>query len=417
MDDRRSLRLHGDVSGSGIVRVLPMLLLLLAALPDAMFAPVLKTILVDRYDVGLEQAFWFMSVNLAGILLVVPLLPALRRAVPPVRLIVLAAVANGVLYALMALPLGLVPTLCLRALEGGPDLLVLAGVLSMIGREDGAIGAGHRGLRFGLAGSILMIALVCGLLVGGFLSRHGAGVVFGVAAIECLLLAVVAFAFRRVLPVATPVERSAGGTGRYPIWPAMLMGFADRGLAGALTLAGSLYMVTSLGYTERLAGSLLAMNLFLLAICSGLLGIMADQFGVLRVRVVSAAVYGLCFIGLSLSAAMPMGWLVAMLCLMGVAGGGLVPTSYAIAYRHGSGSVDMGLLQAAGQWGYFAAIAIGGLVVGTHADELSPVVESMSAASWSLLLVVYGLVYLGLNAVAVLGVLRRIGAASGTGPT
>ncbi len=400
--------------------MLPLLLLLLAALPDAMFAPVLKTILVDRYDVGLEQAFWFMSVNLLGILLVVPLLPWLRRVVRPVSLIVLAALVNGLIYAVMALPLGLVPTLCLRALEGAPDLVVLAGVLAMIGRDDDAMAPGHRGLRFGLAGTTLMMALVLGLLIGGLLSRHGAGIVFGVAAAECMLLAVLAFAIRPLLPVPPPAERAtriSRGDPRYPIWPAMLMGFADRGLGGALTRAGALYMVTTLGYTERLSSSLLAMTLFLLAICSGPMGFMADRFGVLRVRVAAAAVYGLCFMGLSLSATLPMGWVVAMLCLMGVAGGGLVPTSYAIGFRHGSGSVDMGLLQASGQWGYFAAMALGGLVVGSQTGEATEAAESMSAAAWSMLLVVYALVYLAINIVAVLGVQRRFGGASGTGST
>ena len=70
----------------------------------------------------------------------------------------------------------------------------------------------------------------------------------------------------------------------------------------------------------------------------------------------------------------------------------------------------MGLLQASGQWGYFAAMALGGLVVGSQTGEAA---ESMSAASWSMLLVVYALVYLALNLVAVLGVQRRFGGATG----
>ena len=74
-----------------------LVMLLLAALPDAMFAPVLKTILVDRYGVGEESTFWFMSANLLGIILVLPVLPWLRRRIAPATLIAIAAICNGIL--------------------------------------------------------------------------------------------------------------------------------------------------------------------------------------------------------------------------------------------------------------------------------------------------------------------------------
>ena len=56
-------------------------------------------------------------------------------------------------------------------------------------------------------------------------------------------------------------------------------------------------------------------------------------------------------------------------------------------------------------------------MVGSQTGEATGAAESMSAAAWSMLLVVYALVYLAINLVAVLGVQRRFGGASGTGST
>ena len=383
-----------------------LVLLLLAVLPDAMFAPVLKSILVDRYEVGEASAFWFMSVNLLGIILVLPALPWLRRRMAPAILIAIAAICNGILYAVMALPIGLVGTLCVRGLEGAPDLVALAAVLSLVSRGSEVRGDDNRGLRFGLAGTTMMMALVLGLLIGGLSSGSGPGVIFGIAAGECLLLAIVSITLSGFLPAthASPLPVDQDTASRYPVWPAMLFMFTDRGLGGALSIAGALYMQSILDLSPRLTSSLLAMTILLLAICNGPLGFLADRFGALRIRVIAAAGYGICFMGLALSDVMPMGWLIVMLCLMGLAGAGLIPTALSLGARHGGGTTDMGLLQAAGQWGFFAASALGGLVLHLKSGE-----EPLSASSWAILFVTYAAIYLVLNLVGVLGIgWRRI---------
>jgi len=378
-----------------------LVMLLLAAMPDAMFAPVLKTILVDRYGVGEASAFWFMSVNLLGIILVLPALPWLRRRMSPALLIAVAAICNGILYGVMALPIGLVGTLCVRGLEGAPDLVSLAAVLSLVSRGSEVRGDVNRGLRFGLAGTTMMVALVLGLLIGGLSSQGGPVAVFGIAAGECLLLAIVAITMSGFLPAihASPLPVDLDTARRYPVWPAMLFMFADRGLGGALSVAGALYMQSILDLSPRLTTSLLAMTILLLAICNGPLGFLADRFGSLRIRVIAAAGYGCCFMGIALSDVMPLGWLIAMLSLMGLAGAGLIPTALSLGARHGGGTTDMGLLQAAGQWGFFAASALGGLVL-----HLNPGEEPLSASSWAILIVTYAAIYLALNVVGVLGI-------------
>ena len=111
------------------------IMLLLGTMPDAMFPPVLNVLLLERYDVGVSSAFWFMSVNMAGVLAVLPFLPVLRRTMSPALLIATGAVLNGLCYWLMSLPLGVGWTLAVRAVEGAPDMVVLAGILALIARS------------------------------------------------------------------------------------------------------------------------------------------------------------------------------------------------------------------------------------------------------------------------------------------
>ena len=55
-------------AADSLTLVAAMALLLLSALPDAMVAPVLRQLLVDRYGVSDGAAHMFMSVNLLGAL-------------------------------------------------------------------------------------------------------------------------------------------------------------------------------------------------------------------------------------------------------------------------------------------------------------------------------------------------------------
>ena len=70
------------------------ILLVLTALPDAMVVPLLKELLVGRYDVGPGDAHAFLSINLVGALCAVPLLGFAARRGRPVLAIGIAAIAG-----------------------------------------------------------------------------------------------------------------------------------------------------------------------------------------------------------------------------------------------------------------------------------------------------------------------------------
>ena len=394
------------------------IMLLLGTMPDAMFPPVLNVLLLERYDVGVSSAFWFMSVNMAGVLAVLPFLPVLRRTMSPALLIATGAVLNGLCYWLMSLPLGVGWTLAVRAVEGAPDMVVLAGILALIARSGGSE---QRGFRFGLAGTVMLLGLAAGIISGGIFGEQFPSGVFVVGAIECALLAVMAIGVRSALPskgvsVGHADER-ARLRRRYSVWPAMMMLFADRGIAGALTVGGAVFLTYQLGLSTSVAGMLPAIPLLLMAVFNGPVGWLADRLGLVRIRVVACIVYGVSFVALAAGNDFGLWWLYVMFAVMGLAGAGLIPTSFALGARAGGGTADMGLLQTAGQLGYFAAIVISGLVLTGRPGEsgLDDVIDERVV--WTLLFVGFGVLYLLLNGIAIVGLLWRRRASGGSPAT
>src|SRR5690606_3770075 len=100
-------------------------------------------------------AHWFMAVNLVGAVLTLPALAALRRLWPPAAILAGAAFANAAMLAIMAQPIGFIQSLILRVVEGGADLMVLAVLFDLVAKAGPAE---TRGRRFGLAGTVLLLA-------------------------------------------------------------------------------------------------------------------------------------------------------------------------------------------------------------------------------------------------------------------
>ncbi|MBM44070.1 MAG: hypothetical protein CMJ36_03525 [Phycisphaerae bacterium] len=406
VEDLNEVADSSAMSLSPVISCGAYLMLLLATMPDAMFPPVLKALFVDHYEVGLEAAFWFMTVNMIGVLGVLPLLPWMRRRMSPGILIATAALLNGACYWLMSMPLGLGWTLAVRAFEGAPDMVVLAGILSVVSRSGRVE---QRGFRFGLAGTVMMLGLVIGLVSGGLYGETFPSGVFLIGAFECGVLAVVAcLLLGKLPPRGAHVDHPDEGRRlrrRYPVWPAMLMSFCDRGLGGALTVAGAIYLTYSLNMSTAMAGLLPSITLLMMAVFNGPVGWIADRVGLLRVRIVAFSLYGLAFLGLSAGEGLGASWLTLMFVIMGLGGAGLIPTTFALGARSGGGATDMGLLQGSGQFGYVSAIVLSGIWVtgfpGGEPQDIPGVVE----IQWVSLFVGLSMVYLLLNVLAVLGIL------------
>ena len=93
-----------------------ILLIFLSALPDALVVPVLKDLFADRYGVSTSQAQLFLAVNLLGALLAIPLVKYMRQRMSGWAVVSSTALMDGILLAIMWLPIVFNGTLALRTI-------------------------------------------------------------------------------------------------------------------------------------------------------------------------------------------------------------------------------------------------------------------------------------------------------------
>ena len=355
------------------------ILLVLTALPDAMVVPLLKELLVGRYDVGPGDAHAFLSINLVGALCAVPLLGFAARRGRPVLAIGIAAIVDALLLAAMWLPIGFGPTILLRLFEGAADVVVFAVVFDLVGR----VGPSRNvGLRFGFAAALLSMALGSGAILGGFVASNDGGsgdtarTVFLIGAGACLLAGCLALLWRRRLrrleglreldepAKPTPLRDRING----PFWPLLLIAGSDRAVGGLLTGTLGLFLADSVGLGPASRGSLVGSVLLLMGLGAIPAGQLADRWGDVRVRVIGAIAFG-CGIALLPVARDNVILLLFISSVLGAGGAVLLPTSLAILDRLHQGLVGMGGFRAAGDVGFLTGVAAAGFLVQMLVDD------------------------------------------------
>lgn len=363
------------------------LLLLLSAMPDTMAAPVLKEMFIDRYGASVTQAQVFMAINLLGAAAAIPLLVWGRRRHGPVALLVAASLADAVLLGTLAAPIGLWPSLVLRAAEGVTDVVVFAALFDLVRRTSGA----HAARGLGLASTPLLLGLGCGAVAGGIAAQRIAGqaggaseadagsdvalAVFGVSALASALVALGAFVFRRWLSGIASTEPETGpmvASGEShaarvphgalddrprPLSWSCAMAFCDRATGGLITTTLPLVLAGFLGYSKEQRGWLIGLPLLLMALCTGPAGAVCDRVGSLRVRVAAGLAYAAAF-ALIPAAASSQPLLAVVMVAVGLSAGALFSSSLAIAAESGGSTVALGSFRAAGDLGFFAGTAL-----------------------------------------------------------
>lgn len=374
-------------------------LILLSALPDAMLVPVLRDLFVDRYGVAAEGAQAFLAVNLLGAGLAVPLVRWLRRRWPAWSVAAAGALADAALLGLMWLPIGFGPTLAVRVLEGVADVATFAALFQILGQ----VGGRPEAWRMGVGASMLIGGLGGGAVLGGVAvkaSSMGPTVAFVIGAASCVLTAIAAWvgsgALDRTAPVAERPEWQAGPA-RGAMWPVLLMAASDRATGAALTAVFGSFLTRNLGYDPAQRGMLVGLPLMLMALGAAPAGWLADRWGTLRVRTISAVIYAVCFaqvawLGFSTAA------LSGVLLLLGAAAAPLLPASLSLAAKAGRGTAGLAAFRAAGDAGYFigivAVVSVGAWIGGD------------SLATQQGLMLAFGLAHLACTLVS-LGRLRR----------
>lgn len=352
--------------------VLTLALLFVSAWPDTMVVPLLNELFVARYGVSSAVAHTFMSVNLVGALCAIPLLVALRRRLAPGVVLMLAALASAPLLAVMYLPIGFAATIGVRFVEGAADLVVFAVLFDLVAKAGPRA---TRGRRLGMAGTILMLGLFTGAVIGGVIGRGDAPVVFLAGAAAMFLVAVVAAAalpLLRALIRSCPAVSDSGDVilrRPYPLWPPLVMVFGDRAIAGLMTATLPLYFASIAGMGPMSRGWLIGVPLLLMALGAWPMGALGDRIGHLRLRTLAAVLYAAGIASVPFVAeAGHIAMLMAM-AIVGLAGAALLPTSLSLTTATGGGSVAMGAYRGTGDVGYLLGIAGAGAMLALAGGE------------------------------------------------
>jgi len=385
---------------------LPLALLFISALPDAMVVPVLHDLMVQRHDVSPAAAHAFMCVNLVGALAIVGAIGRIRRSCGDGAVIVGAATINALLLAVMALPIGFTATLLVRFAEGAADLLVYGFLFDSIAR------AGRpqtKGRRMGAAATSLMLGIACGIGIGGALGMVDSVLSLWAGALACLLVAAAARglsrrASRPAAPEAIAARPDACTLG--PLWPALVMMFTDRAVVGVLVSTVPLYLVAHARLGSGPIGAVIGLSMLMTALGAWPAGMLADRFGAVRLRLAAGIVFALAFAGIVPTASLGAAPLGLVLIAFGAAGAALFAGSLSVVVRAGRGPSGMAAYHAAGNLGFLVGPTTAGLVL-RFTDGL--VAESGACAA---IIAGFALLHLAGTAVAIVGSSTRfIGAA------
>ena len=350
-----------------------ILLIFLSALPDALVVPVLKDLFADRYGVSTAQAQLFLAVNLLGALLAIPLVKYMRQRMSGWAVVSSTAIVDGILLAIMWLPIGFAGTLALRTIEGAVDVATFAALFQMLGRSDQQ----HRAWKLGLGATVLVAGLGIGAVFGGFLTKlaGSAAVTLIVGSVSCVSTGILAIVFRSTLERMVQLAKSATvnvimdaqelqvKSAIQPaiqpgkIWPILFMAATDRATGAILTAVFASFLLSGLGYTPEQRGMLVGLPLLLMAVGAAPAGWFADRFGALRTRTLAAIVYAIAlgivpFLGANTL------MLALALLILGVAAAPLLPASLALVLVTNRGMSGLAAFRAAGDIGYFTGIVV-----------------------------------------------------------
>ncbi len=329
-------------------------LLFLSALPDAMVVPILRQLLVERYGVSVGAAHAFMSVNLIGALAGIGLVVFIRRRCNLVNSIVIAALANASLLAMMAVPIGFVPTLVLRCVEGAADLTVYAVLFAFIAQAGSP---STRGRRMGAAATAMMLGIASGLGVGGIIGGQTAVLCLWAGALACVIVAAAAGLTLRPnrghgTGLSSRYTTAEGGVDSRPIWRPLAMMFSDRFVAALLATTVPLYLASVTDFSPAAIGGLVGLAMLMTALGTWPAGRLADRVGSLRLRLIAGCIYapGVALIPLAVSGNLAI--TIIDFVLIGLAGAALFASSLVAVCDSGRGAVGMGAYHAVGNAGF-----------------------------------------------------------------
>lgn len=180
-------------------------LIFLQVLPATLLVPAIRPLFAAFHGGSQGAMNSFMAVNMIGAIMFAPLAASLaERGHARTRLVVVFALVDAILLALIAQPFPTAVVLGLRGLEGGAHV----GATSLLFAEVAARAEpGREGRAMGLAGGALMAAVALGSTLGAFALAFGPSGPFYLAAGVAVLVSVVAMVLSIGVTPARPTPR------------------------------------------------------------------------------------------------------------------------------------------------------------------------------------------------------------------
>lgn len=377
-------------------------LLFLSALPDAMVVPVLRQLIVDRYEVSVGAAHAFMWVNLLGAIAVVGWVELAIRKLGTRNAVVIAALTNGGLLMLLAAPIGFIPMLAVRAVEGGADVAVYASLFHAISRA----GAPEtKGRRMGGAATAMMLGISAGVGLGGQIGAFDALACLWVGGLVCGGVAVLALNLRAKESTthSKPAVEPAHSNGLTSLlWPPLVMMFIDRAVASLLAATASIYFASSFGLSSRTSGVLIGSAMLMIAVGAYPAGFVVDRFGPLVVRLGGGLIYagGMMLIPFVVDGSMFIS--LPVLLAVGGAGAGLFAASLTMIAHSRHGARGMAAYHASGNVGFLMGAVTASIVLTLlGGDEPAP-------SHYAAVFIGFGAVHLLVNVMVLIAASIRI---------
>lgn len=346
-----------------------IIMLFVVALTEALVMPVLRSLTIDRYNITPGLAHAFIYAKLLGMIGGAGLLRVFNLRKTGANLFVGAAIANGIILASIAMPVGFGATVVLRMLEGAASIYIYW-ILSSSVINSSAIKAPAQ--RSAVGATAFTLGLATGFGAGGLIGSHstahcvwlGAAIWWGLALITLIFLRRCC-TFTEPTRINDPHEIRAMAD-RPVTRPVRLTRLTERLLLLTLVATVPLFLETTGHWSTAIVGALLAVTAMIAAFSLLAAGLMADRpgKGVLRlpVGVVLAGAVG----SLPMAAATHIAVMGAVLTLAGVAAASLVKTSLETAREEGA-IVGIGFLLLA----VLCATGLLGMFGGTGAQNLA----------------------------------------------
>jgi MFS family permease len=355
-------------------RALPLgLLSLLTLVPVTLPVPVLRGLVLERFDVSQLLASSFMSINMVGAVIAAPIAGALADRFGRRRELILAAlVCDAAFFWLMTRPIGFGTFLGLRFLEGCAHIFALSLLLAV---ASVSVTQQRRGRVMGIVGAGMMLGVALGAPLGGVLGLEDPLVPLRVAAGVVVLAALVGW---RLLPdVDVSDERRPGLSeivhalrGNAVIAAPLIFAFADRFTVGFFTTTFSLYLGTVHAADSARIGLLIAVFMLPFALLSAPFGWLSERYSRVAMLCGGSLVYGI--------GTLSLGWwsadaLPVLMASLGVAAAVMFVPSMIMTIELAPDSIRstaMGAFNLAGSLGFIIGPMTGGLVSQTVAAHL-----------------------------------------------